>query len=171
MRALPKKTNNVSGRPADTSLDQSKMFHFTLIAIGRVKNENLASLCEDYSKRIMRQGKLEQIELKDGTIEDEGARILDTVSKRKKARVYALAEEGKTYTSTAFAKEISDLQGSPALFIIGGAYGLSRAVKDRADRCLSLSPFTFTHEIARMLLCEQLYRAISINAGSNYHHA
>lgn len=146
------------------------MFHFTLIAVGRIKNEHLAGLCDNFSKRIMRQGKVEQIELKDGTIENEGIRILDTVSKRKKARIYALAEEGKTYTSTAFAREISDLQGSPVIFIVGGAYGLSPEVKARADVCLSLSPFTFTHEIARMLLCEQLYRAISINTGSNYHH-
>jgi 23S rRNA (pseudouridine1915-N3)-methyltransferase len=147
------------------------MFQFTLITIGRIKNKSLASLCEDFTKRLTRQGKFEQIELKDGTIENEGARILETLSKRKNSRIYALAEEGTTYTSTAFANELLDLQGKPAVFIIGGAYGLSQQVKAHADNCLSLSPFTFTHEIARMLLCEQLYRAVSINTGSNYHHA
>ena len=73
--------------------------------------------------------------------------------------------------SATFSRELHGLQGKPAIFIIGGAYGLSPAVKARANVVLSLSPFTFTHEIARMLLCEQLYRVVSINSGSNYHHA
>ena len=55
-------------------------------------------------------------------------------------------------------------------FIIGGAYGLSPEVKARADRLLSLSPMTLTHEFARLVLMEQLYRAASINSGSKYHH-
>ena len=147
------------------------MFHFTLIAVGRIKNKPLASLCEDFTKRLTRQGKFEQIELKDSTVENEGTRILDALSKRKNAKVYALAEEGTTYTSIAFASELLNLQGKPSVFIIGGAYGLNPEVKDRADVCLSLSPFTFTHEIARVLILEQLYRAVSINTGSNYHHA
>ena len=147
------------------------MFHFTLIAIGRIKSSPLATLSDDFTKRLNRQGKFELIELKDGTVENESTRILDALSKRNNARNYVLAEEGTTYTSTAFAKQLQNLQGSPAIFIIGGAYGLSQEVKARADICLSLSPFTFTHEIARMLLLEQLYRAVSINNGSNYHHA
>ena len=147
------------------------MFHFTLIAVGHIKNKPLKLLCDDFVKRLSRQGKFEQIELKDGTVENEGKRILDALSKRKNAKVYALAEEGTTYSSISFASELLNLQGRPAIFIIGSAYGLSQEVKVRADVCLSLSPFTFTHEIARMLLCEQLYRAVSINTGSNYHHA
>ena len=146
------------------------MFHFTLIAVGRIKNKPLASLCEDFTKRLTRQGKFEQIELKDSTVENESTRILEALSKRKNTRVYALAEEGTTYTSAVFANELLNLQGKSAVFIVGGAYGLSQMVKAHAEICLSLSPFTFTHEIARMLLCEQLYRAVSINTGSNYHH-
>ncbi len=147
------------------------MFHFTIIAVGRVKNCSLAALSSDFAKRLNRQGKFEQVELKDSAVENEGTRILDALSKRKSAHVYALAEEGRTYTSSALAKELLQLRGEQAIFVIGGAYGLSQRVKDRADSCLALSPLTFTHEIARMLLCEQLYRAASINAGSNYHHA
>lgn len=147
------------------------MFHFTLIAVGRTKDRALSSLCDDFTKRLLRQGKFERIEFKDSTVENESVRILEALSKRRNARVYVLAEEGTAYTSTAFANELLNLNGKPAVFIVGGAYGLSQEVKARADVCLSLSPFTFTHEIARMLLCEQLYRAVSINAGSNYHHA
>ena len=81
-----------------------------------------------------------------------------------------MAEEGVVRSSRVLARQLQSLQGQPAVFIIGGAYGLSAAVKQRADELFALSPMTFTHEIARMLVCEQLYRAVSINSGSKYHH-
>jgi len=146
------------------------MYRYTIIAIGKMKNRSLAALCDDFSKRLKRQGNFELIELKDGDVESEGQRILEALDKRRDARIYAMAEEGKTRRSAALARELFQLQGQPAIFIIGGAYGLSPAVKARADVLLALSPLTFTHEIARMLLCEQLYRAVSINSGSKYHH-
>ncbi len=146
------------------------MYRYTIIAIGKMKNRSLAALCDDFSKRLKRQGNFELIELKDGDVESEGQRILEALDKRRDARIYAMAEEGKTRRSAALAQELFQLQGQQAIFIIGGAYGLSPAVKARADVLLALSPLTFTHEIARMLLCEQLYRAVSINSGSKYHH-
>ena len=135
-----------------------------------MKNRSLAALCDDFAKRLQRQGNFELIELKDGDVASEGQRILEALDKRKGARVYAMAEEGTTRTSAKLAHQLQRLQGQPAIFIIGGAYGLSDAVKQRADVLLALSPMTFTHEIARMLLCEQLYRAVSIQTGSKYHH-
>ena len=146
------------------------MYRYTVIAIGKMKNRSLAELCDDFSKRLKRQGNFELIELKDGDVESEGQRILEALEKRRDARVYTMAEEGKTRSSAKLAAELAALQGQPAVFIIGGAYGLSDAVKQRADELFSLSPLTFTHEIARMLVCEQLYRAVSINTGSKYHH-
>ncbi|MGB0372804.1 MAG: 23S rRNA (pseudouridine(1915)-N(3))-methyltransferase RlmH [Opitutales bacterium] len=146
------------------------MYRYTLIAIGKMKNRSLSALCDDFYKRLKRQGNFELIELKDGDVASEGQRILDTLVKRQGARVYAMAEEGTVRSSRAFAGQLQALQGQPAVFIIGGAYGLSPAVKERADELFSLSPMTFTHEIARMLICEQLYRAVSINTGSKYHH-
>ncbi|MFQ3270052.1 MAG: 23S rRNA (pseudouridine1915-N3)-methyltransferase [Lentimonas sp.] len=146
------------------------MYRYTIIAVGRMKNKPLLALTDDFSKRLKRSGNFELIELNDGTVESEGERILDALAKRKGSRIYAMAEEGKTRTSAGLAKELLNLQGQPAVFIIGGAYGLSPAVKAKADVLFALSPLTFTHEIARMLLCEQLYRAVSINAGSKYHH-
>ncbi len=146
------------------------MYRYTLIAIGKMKNRSLAALCDDFSKRLKRQGNFELVELKDGDVESEGQRILEALAKRGDAQVFAMAEEGKTRSSARLAKELYALQGQPAVFIIGGAYGLSEAVKQRADGLFALSPMTFTHEIARMILCEQLYRAVSINAGSKYHH-
>lgn len=146
------------------------MYRYTIIAIGKMKNRALADLSDDFSKRLKRSGNFELIELKDGDVESEGQRILEALDKRRDSKVYAMAEEGKTRTSATLAKELFNLQGQQAIFIIGGAYGLSPTVKARADVLFALSPLTFTHEIARMLLCEQLYRAVSINSGSKYHH-
>lgn len=146
------------------------MFRYTVIAIGKMKNRSLAALCDDFCKRLKRQGNFELIELKDGDVESEGQRILDALVKRGSSRIYVMAEEGKTRSSQQLADELYALQGQPAVFIIGGAYGLSAAVKQRADALFALSPLTFTHEIARMLVCEQLYRAVSIQNGSKYHH-
>ena len=146
------------------------MFRYTVIAIGKMKNLSLAMLCNDFSKRLKRQGNFELIELKDGDVESEGLRILEALAKRSDARIYAMAEEGTTCTSQRLADELYALQGHPAIFIIGGAYGLSDLVKERADELFALSPLTFTHEIARMLVCEQLYRAVAIHTGCKYHH-
>lgn len=146
------------------------MFRYTIIAVGKMKNRSLAALCDDFSKRLKRQGNFELIELKDGDVASEGERIVEALAKRGDARIYVMAEEGGTRNSQQLADELHALQGRPAVFIIGGAYGLSDAVKQRADVLLALSPFTFTHEIARMLLCEQIYRAVSIQTGSKYHH-
>ena len=146
------------------------MFRYTVIAIGKMKNRSLATLCDDFSKRLKRQGNFELIELKDGDVESEGQRILEALAKRSDACIYAMAEEGTTHTSQGLAEGLYSLQGRPAVFILGGAYGLSDAVKARADALFALSPLTFTHEIARMLVCEQLYRAVAIQNGSKYHH-
>ena len=146
------------------------MFRYTVIAIGKMKNRSLAMLCDDFSQRLKRQGNFELIELKDGDVESEGLRILEALAKRSDARIYAMAEEGMTRTSQRLADELYALQGRPAIFILGGAYGLSDTVKARADALFSLSPLTFTHEIARMLVYEQLYRAVAIQTSSKYHH-
>ena len=131
------------------------MYHCTVIAIGKMKNRSLAMLCDDFSQRLKRQGNFELIELKDGDVESEGLRILEALAKRSDARIYAMAEEGTTRTSQRLSDEL---------------YGLSHTVKARADALFSLSPLTFTHEIARMLVYEQLYRAVAIQTGSKYHH-
>ena len=146
------------------------MYRYTVIAIGKMKNRSLAMLCDDFSKRLKRQGNFELIELNDGDVESEGLRILEALAKRSDARIYAMAEEGTTCTSQRLTDELYALQGRPAIFILGGAYGLSDLVKERADALFALSPLTFTHEIARMLVCEQLYRAVAIQTGCKYHH-
>ena len=80
--------------------------------------------------------------------------------------------KGKLLSSEALAKELASLalQGQSDLtFLIGGAFGLSPAVRDRADLRISFSPMTFTHQMVRLLLYEQIYRAFKINRGEKYH--
>ena len=126
-------------------------------------------MCTEYEKRLNRQGNFEVIELKDGSVESEGQRLIEALDKRREAFVYALTEEGEDVV-LALSKELVTLQGRPAIFVIGGAFGLSEAVKARANVLLSLSAMTLTHEMARLLFCEQLYRADAIRRGTAYHH-
>ena len=146
------------------------MHRHTLIVVGKLKNRSIAALCQDYASRLQRHARIECVELRDGDLASEGRRILEALEKRPPARTYALAEEGRLRTSREFAGALLERQGGPACVIIGGAYGLSPEVKARADELLSLSPMTLTHEFARLVLMEQLYRAASINSGSKYHH-
>ncbi|MGE9296810.1 MAG: 23S rRNA (pseudouridine(1915)-N(3))-methyltransferase RlmH [Puniceicoccales bacterium] len=146
------------------------MFRFTLLVVGKLKNAHLRKLCEDYAGRLSRQGRLDVIELRDSDTETEGARLSEAIDGRANAVTWVLSEEGKAMRSADLATRIHDRQGGEMTFVIGGPYGLSNPVKQRADQLFSLSPMTFTHEMARFLLLEQLYRAVSINAGSKYHH-
>lgn len=146
------------------------MFHLTLLTIGKLKNASIKSLAEDYQKRLKRHGRFETVEFADGTIESEGQRLLDYLNKHPQSKIFILAEEGQTLSSESFSKELQALQGRHTIFVIGGAFGLDPQVKAKADTLLALSPMTFTHELAQMLLCEQLYRGISILNGSKYHH-
>lgn len=89
------------------------------------------------------------------------------------ARLVVLDEIGRTIDSRSFAKKLGDWrdQGArEACFVIGGAYGLTDAVRERADLLLSLSPMTFPHQLVRVLFAEQLYRAWSILNRTGYHH-
>ena len=141
-----------------------------LIVVGKMKNKALAQLCDDYFSRIKRFDNFEIVELKDTSIETEADKMLDAL-KNFKGKVYAMSEEGKTYTSVELSKMLEkDLMGGGSAFIIGSAYGLSNRIRERANQTISLSPMTFTHEFARAILAEQLYRAKTITANTGYHH-
>ena len=80
-----------------------------------------------------------------------------------------LDEHGQSLTSEAFARVLDECDRR-MVFVVGGAFGFTDEVRERADLVLSLSPMTFTHEMARLVLAEQLYRAATILAGKKYHH-
>lgn len=151
------------------------MFRFRLIVVGKVKEPAIRSLCEQFADRLRRQHQsaLDIIEVKDApSPEAEAKALLKAIGEgRTCGPVYALAEEGKQHSSVMLAEELAALPGRAATFVIGGAYGLAPEVKQRADALLSLSAMTLTHELARLFLSEQLYRAAAITAGSKYHHA
>ena len=89
-----------------------------------------------------------------------------------KGLVFAMAIEGDKLSSEKFAKQLKnlvDIGQGVITFVIGGSYGLSDAVKNRADKLLSFSDMTFPHTLFRLMLTEQIYRAFSINSGSAYH--
>ena len=141
-----------------------------LVVVGKIKNRAIADLCEDYARRISHYCPLEISEIKDSDPEREAERIADNLSKFR-GRIYALGEEGKEKSSVEFAKMLeSDLARGGSAFIIGGPYGLSEKAKSCADIVFSMSKMTFTHEFARAILLEQIYRAKNISANTGYHH-
>ncbi len=143
-----------------------------VICVGKIKELSLQKLIKEYSNRINYDAKLEILEIKDSTREEEGKKIIESLDRIKDSRfVFVLSEEGKDYTSAEFSEKIKkiDLDNKLIIFIIGGPFGLSKEVKQKADCLLSLSKMTFTHEMARLFLLEQIYRAISLIQNKNYH--
>lgn len=150
-----------------------------IIQIGKTKDKNIAELVSEYIKRTSPYAKIEFITLneekltssktKEKIIELEAEKILKNISGDF---VVALDETGKQFNSIDFAEIIKKQkdEGQKINFIIGGAFGLSSAVKAKANLTLSLSKMTFTHEMARLFLMEQVYRAFSIIAGKGYHN-
>ena len=138
------------------------MIKIQIIAIGKVKEDWMRQGIAEYQKRLGAYCRFEIIEL-----EEEGNRIL----KKAAGLIFPLCIEGEMLSSPQLAQLISSsAQKSGCLsFIIGGSFGLSPRVKAAAARKISFSRLTFPHQLARVLLCEQLYRACSINAGAKYH--
>ena len=141
-----------------------------LIVVGKMKNSALKTLCAEYEKRLSRFGGVDIVELKDSTLDAEAEAMLDKL-KNFRGKVYVMSEEGTLMSSTQLSKTLeTDLMRGGSAFIIGSAYGLSDKVRQRADVIFSMSPMTFTHEFARAILLEQLYRAKTISANTGYHH-
>ncbi|HKP75923.1 MAG TPA: 23S rRNA (pseudouridine(1915)-N(3))-methyltransferase RlmH [Longimicrobiaceae bacterium] len=148
-------------------------------AVGRPRGA-VADVIAEYETRAARYFAFDAAEVKEEPFRRPGdaARVRDEEGKRLLARVpagaevVALHETGRQWTSHRLAEYLAELavRGSPgAAFLIGGAYGLSDEVLARARHQLSLSAFTLPHELARLVLAEQLYRAGTINRGEPYH--
>ena len=139
-----------------------------IIAVGKIKDRGLQNKMDEFTKWISPYAKLEIIELRDSNVEKEGAAILKSIGKDK-AFVFVLSEEGKGFTSNEFSQKLARIERK-LIFIIGGPFGLSPAVKQRADCLFSMSRMTLTHEMTRLFLLEQIYRAINIARGGKYHN-
>jgi 23S rRNA (pseudouridine1915-N3)-methyltransferase len=148
-----------------------------LIWIGKTRNEHLRALVEDYLKRLGRFGRCEVSELRESAsaderscLEEEGKRIMGALA--SDALTVLLDVEGpKAWSSTELAAQIEEWQArslKEAAFVVGGHLGVSEEVKARSDVRWSLSRLTLTHEMARVVLVEQLYRAHTIMRGLPY---
>ena len=147
-----------------------------IITVGSIKEKYLKDAIEEYSKRISKYNKLEIIEVKDeGLVEPQKSIILEEekINKYITERDYivTLEIEGEQFTSEEFAEKINNImiENSNLVFIIGGSYGLSQKIKDKAKIHLSFSKMTFPHQLFRVLLLEQIYRAYKINNNESYH--
>lgn len=139
-----------------------------IVAVGKMKDRRLDALLEDYLQRIRVLAPVEVLEIKDQDPQKEGkAMVAKLGSARGRGRVVALDEKGEDVTSRDLARLLGDHGGIS--FLVGGADGLGPAARERADRTLRLSSLTLTHEMARTLLAEQIYRGLSILRGKPYH--
>ena len=141
---------------------------FKILCIGKLKDKNYQQRIEDYFRKLSFDAKVSIQELKDSNKEKEGQAICQVLDKEK-GLVIAMTEEGKAYTSRGFANLLNEAN-QKIIFVIGGPDGISDVVKKRANRTISLSKMTFTHEMARLFLSEQIFRAVSIIKGRKYHN-
>ena len=144
------------------------MIKVNIVCVGKIKEEYLRDAIAEYSKRLSRFCKLEIKELAEGkNLKEEAQSII----KNCKGCKIALCVEGESISSPALAEKMKALtdKGEEITFIIGSSCGLDSSVKQQADIKLSFSALTFPHQLMRVILLEQIYRAFMINAGSEYH--
>ncbi len=155
------------------------MFHITILVIGSVNQKYLAEGINLYMLRLKPYARvglevIREVSFVGSTREqakaDEGARILKHLEKYADAAIYILDERGDEYTSVSFSKELAAVTSGHIVFVIGGSLGLDQKVLDRYPNHISLSQMTFTHEMTVVILLEQVYRAITIIKGKEYHH-
>lgn len=152
------------------------MLDITLLTIGKVKEKAYSSLIAEYEKRLKPYARLKIIELeaasfsentKERAKEFDGEKIENFLNKHDEAAVYLMAERGKTFDSPELAAFLE--RKSPIVLVIAGALGFSDFLYEKYP-AISLSPLTFPHELARVVLIEQIYRATTILQKKNYHY-
>lgn len=144
------------------------MIKVNIVCVGKIKEDFYRQAVAEYTKRLSRFCKVEIKELAEGkNIEEEA----ESIVRAAKGYVFALCIEGKKLSSESLAAEVKRLcdKGEEITFIIGSSCGLSEKVKSLANFKLSFSDMTFPHQLMRVILCEQIYRAFMINSGSEYH--
>lgn len=147
-----------------------------IICVGKIKEKYLEDAINEYKKRISKYHNLEIVELP-----DEGTNDIKVALKKEKEKILkvlnpkdyiiTLEIEGKEDTSVEFAKRLDNLfiENSNITFIIGGSYGIDDEIKNMSNHKLSFSKMTFPHQLFRLILLEQIYRAFKINNNEEYH--
>ncbi len=156
------------------------MIKVNVVAVGKVKEKYFADGISEYAKRLSKFCDFKIIEIQEENYKSVDDSLISVIKDKEaekilphlKGKIVAMAIEGKKYSSEKLAKtlkEVCDLGGGVITFVIGGSYGLSDLVKNKADLLVSFSDMTFPHTLFRLMLTEQIYRAFSINSKSPYH--
>lgn len=157
------------------------MLDVKIVCVGKLKEKYWTEAVNEYSKRLSAFCKFSIIELNEAHLPQDpnasqiekalGEEAENIAAQLKRCAVYTLCIEGKPISSEQLAAELENtaLSGSSSVaFVIGSSHGLHESIKKMGKR-ISMSPMTFPHQLARVMLCEQIYRAFSIQAGTKYH--
>lgn len=165
------------GEPLCSPDTNEQMKNLDFIFVGTAKDKNLCTLETAYHEKIKKYVSSHLILLKDSIEKNISVKKLketDAITKQiKNSDILILCDErGKSLDSEIFSKKIAtwQIQGQRVVFVVGGAFGMTEDISHRAQFTLKLSDFTFPHELARVILLEQVYRALTIQAGQKYHH-
>ena len=159
------------------------MFEIVLITVGKLKEKFYLSAASEYEKRLKGYCQFKLLELPETRLPDSPSPVQISAGLEKEAELIlskipknswfcVFTPEGKMLSSEAFAEKLTQVKlsgKSIACFLIGSSFGIAPRVKELADLKLSMSPMTFPHHLARVMVLEQLYRAEAIQAGSKYH--
>lgn len=159
------------------------MLNIKIVCLGKLKEKYWREAEGEYLKRLQAFSKVEVIELREESFDEkvsfeiikqkEADKIKNTLQKFKGAFVVVLDEHGKQFSSVDFSKKLFDMAvhgDSSFVFVIGGPLGLHESILKMANLKLSFSSFTFTHQMMRVFLLEQIYRAMMISANRQYHY-
>ena len=153
-----------------------------VVSVGKIKSPSVREAVSEYEKRVSRYASFKSTELADRPIPDGASAAQEREVLAKEARdilskigsrdyVVSLCVEGKELSSVELAKKLEDIfmTHSSVVFVIGSSLGLDDSIKQRSDFRLSMSKMTFPHNLARLMLTEQIYRAFKINSNETYH--
>lgn len=146
--------------------------NITLLYVGKAQSPQFELAIQRYVTRLRRWVSCEYVAVSRSSVDEESRKLLERLS--PDALVVLLDERGHQWSTQELSRHIETWQNRAirsVVLVIGGAYGVTQAVRDRANVVWSLSQLVFPHEIARLLVCEQLYRAYDMLHGGKYHHA
>lgn len=162
------------------------MISIKIICVGKVKEKSLQELINEYSKRLSKYCKLDIIEVPDEKFGNnlsnseiervkniEGKMLKEKISKYEKATIFLLDLNGKDYSSEEFSKKMSQIatyESSTIIFVIGGSLGISQEILNISNNKICFSKMTFPHQLIRVFLLEQIFRAFKIQNNETYHH-
>ena len=147
-----------------------------ILAIGKEKDFSGSDIVREYTERILHYCPCEWKYIPGNSLDEDNTKLAAAIDSEKEKLgtfIVALDEKGKEYDSHAFADHIQSCMNESVrtlMFVVGGSYGLNDKVRSRANVVLALSKLTFPHQIVRLILAEQIYRAFTIIRGEKYHH-